>query len=139
MLLVNYSCNDCKSWGDNNLGGKFTLLEGDRQEDRIIVYCTSNSKCCHAGISIIPSKDFGITKAWVEKAEFNERWIIANSFLRNGEELGFWIIDKDYELDLSKCEEVDCDSIIQSHVIGPLDTLQFEEKKKELGIDLKFK
>lgn len=43
-------------WGAHNLGNKLTLLEGDKKEDRLIVYCTGYSAgVCIAGTPVVPS------------------------------------------------------------------------------------
>jgi len=38
------------------------------------------------------------------------------------------IVDKNIKIDLRKCEEINCDSIIQSHIIGPLDFANLRRK-----------
>lgn len=132
-------------WGCNseNLGGNLTIFEGDKLEDRVIVYCTGYSfGSCKAGIYVVPTyekhyDEKGNYAEYVETAKSNEIWIIAKTIQINGNKENYWIISKDFSLENIDCNKVSCDSIIQSHVIGALNYQEFSAKKKELGINLK--
>jgi CO dehydrogenase/acetyl-CoA synthase alpha subunit len=138
-LSTLFSCNVCELQGDNNLGGKFTLLEGDKQEDRIIVYCTTSQGCCDSGIPIIPQNyktQYG--KEFVKDAVYDKNWILVNSYLKAEEIEQYWIIEKNFKLIINNCDNVNCDSIIQSHVYGPFDLNELQSIKSDKGIDLNF-
>jgi hypothetical protein len=129
-------------WGDNDLGDNFSLLEGDRTEDRVIVYCSGRSAgACMAGTFIVPSYSRhmdadGRYAEYVETAKSNEEFIIAKTTQLKDKRANYWIINKDFKID--NCDNINCDSIIQSHVSGPLDQSEFQKKTSELKIDLKF-
>ena len=143
LLMVIFSAISCRQmWGDNDLGDNFSLLEGDRIEDRIIVHCSGRSAgACVAGTSIVPiysrhMDSSGRYAEFVETAKSNDDFIIARTFHINDKKKNYWIISKNFSLD--NCDKVNCDSIIQSNVIGPLDYSQFNTKQIELGINLQF-
>ena len=73
---------------------------------------------------------------YVETAEANEKFIIARTVQVKDKRKNYWIITKDFKHD--DCNKLDCDSIIQSKVIGPLDPLQSRTKIAELNIALQF-
>jgi hypothetical protein len=129
-------------WGDNDLGDNFSLLEGDRTEDRVIVYCSGRSAgACIAGTFIVPSYSRhmdtnGHYAEYVETAKSNDNFIIARTNVLNEKKANYWIINKDFEI--ANCDNINCDSIIQSHVLGPLNLSEFQKKASELNIDLKF-
>ncbi len=131
------SCNLCALFGAHDLGDNFVLLEGDHVSDRIIVFCTTPSGCCDAGIPVIPSRANTYGKEYVVAANSDERWIVVRTQTLNSESESFWIVDKNFDLNLDDCGKINCDSIIQSHVLGPLDLNSLQERKKELGIGLK--
>ena len=66
-------------WGDNNLGDNFSLLDGDKIEDRVIVYCSGRSAGgCVAGTPIVPVYSRHIDKdghfaEYVETAKANDK------------------------------------------------------------------
>jgi hypothetical protein len=129
-------------WGDNELGDNFSLLEGDRAEDRVIVYCSGRSAgACVAGTFIVPSYSRhmdtdGRYAEYVETAKSNSEFIIAKTKQIKAKRANYWIINKDFQI--SNCDNNNCDSIIQSHVLGPLDQSEFQQKTSELKINLKF-
>jgi len=133
---------DRAMWGDNDLGSNFSLLEGDRIEDRVIVYCTGRSdSVCYAGTFIVPiySRHMDSTGKYAEYAETaksNDDFIIARTLHIKDKKQNYWIISKDFSLD--NCDKTNCESIIQSNVIGPLDYSHFKTKQIELGINLQF-
>lgn len=144
LFLLGALLASCTSsfWGDNSLGEHFTLLEGDARRDRAIVYCTSREYgSCVAGIPIIPSRNDltdGKSARYVDTATSSSRWIIARAIEANNNK-SYWIIDKDFAVDLTKCEQVDCDSLIHRHVLGPLELEDFLKESSKLGLpaDLK--
>ncbi|MAT56241.1 MAG: hypothetical protein CMN32_17355 [Saprospirales bacterium] len=76
-------------------------------------------------------------KEYVVAASFDERWIVARTQILNSEREAFWIVDKNFELDIENCDKINCDNIMQAHVSGPLDFNSLQERKKELGIGFK--
>ena len=128
-------------WGDNDLGDNFTLLEGDRVEDRVIVYCSGRSfGSCHAGTPIVPiySRQFynGHYSEYVETAKSNDKFIIAQTVQIQDKKKNYWIINKDFKIEC--CDNINVDSIIESKVIGPLDEIEFGTKTADLNIGLEF-
>ena len=129
-------------WGDNDLGDNFSLLEGDKVQDRVIVYCSGRSSgACFGGTPIVPTyygqfDENGHYAEYVENAKSNNKFIIAQTLKLKYKEKNYWIISKDMKIE--NCEKINCDSIIQSHVLGPMDSSEFQTKISELHIDLKF-
>ena len=129
-------------WGDNDLGDNFSLLEGDRTEDRIIVYCSGRiAGTCMAGKPIVPvysrhMDSVGHYAEYVETAKSNDNFIIAKTLQVKDKRPNYWIITKGFSI--GNCDKIDCDSIIQSHVIGPLEQNEFQRKASELKINLQF-
>ena len=138
MAFILPSCNYCKLFGDNKLGDNFSLLEGDKIGDRVIVYCTGKSgRCCHAGIPVIPYRSDS-TSSYVADAISNDKWIIAITINKTMSE-SYWIINKDFKAEFQYDDDGKFESVIQSHVTGPLDLSSFQKKKEELEIDLTIK
>jgi hypothetical protein len=127
----------CSLSGSHKLGNNIFLLEGDRIEDRIVVYCTSkNNDCCQSGSYLIPKSyethfEGRSYSQYVEKVENNNKWIIAQSLKIDNSIKQFWIIDKNFGKD-DEYEKV------QSYVYGPFDYETFEKEKVRLGIKLSF-
>ncbi|MEO9514057.1 MAG: hypothetical protein ABJN84_17845 [Flavobacteriaceae bacterium] len=132
-------CSNCKLWGDNNLGGDFTLLEGDKINDRLIVYCTSKEKpedCCTSGIPIIPSREDKSTD-YIEIADYNEQWIIVKGVNIDKSE-SYWYINKDFDTSWEYDDGGIFYNRIQNNVYGPYDKSEFEQELKTRNINLKF-
>jgi hypothetical protein len=130
-----------QAWGDNDLGDNFSLLEGDRIEDRIIVYCSGRSGgACMVGTYIVPvysrhMDSTGHYAEYVESATSNDDFIIAKTLQLQDKRENYWIIDKGFSID--NCDKINCDSLIKSHVIGPIDKGEFQKRTFELKINLK--
>jgi hypothetical protein len=142
ILFVIPGCSSCdhinNALSTNELGNNLALMEGEKTKDRIIVYCTGRSAgYCYAGQPVIPSgRD--TTTSYIEEAVANEKWVIASAFSKD-KSRSYWIINKDFKINANECDTVNCDSIIQSHVIGPLQLTDFNKKRKSLKINLNFK
>lgn len=139
-LFLLLGCSSAK------LGNGIYLLDGDRLEDRIIVKCTGWSfNDCIAGTYLIPRSyndhfdSHGHYAAYVETAKSNRNWIIAKTIQVKDKKESYWIISKDFKINLDNCDKINCDSIIQSHVTGPLSLNEFKNKIKGLNINLSFK
>lgn len=137
ILLTAISCG--RLWGDYDLGDNFSLLEGDRIEDRVIVYCSGRSAgACTGGTLIVPVYSRHMDKnghyaEYVETAKSNDNFIIAQTIQLEDETKNYWIIYKDLNVD--NCNEMLCDS---AKVIGPLNETEFRTKTADLSIDLNF-
>lgn len=143
-MLLAISCREM--WGDHPLGNNLSLLEGDTKEDRIIVYCTRRSAgVCVSGIPIVPTYKRHYDSSgqkyaeYVEGATSNKKWVIAKTFQIKKKRENYWIISKDFNIEKLNCAKVNCDSILQSYVIGPLDSTEFENKREALDIEVDFK
>ena len=129
-------------WGDNDLGDNFSLLEGDRLEDRIIVLCSGRSGgACNAGTAIVPVYERHMNREgnyaeYVKSAKSDDKFIVAKTLQIKGKKENYWIVAKGFTLD--NCYKFNCDSIIQSHVEGPLDQKLFQKRRAELGLKLDF-
>lgn len=141
MTFFITSCNEM--WGDHSLGNHLSLLEGDRKEDRIIVYCSNEDESCRGGIPVIPTykrqfDEKGRYAEYVQTAVSNKNWIIAETIQVKDKQKNYWIIKKVFDLEHINCNKVNCDSIIQSYVTGPLSIADFQTQIKKLNIDLSF-
>jgi len=132
-------------WGDHPLGNNLSLLEGDTKEDRIIVYCTGRSGgACISGIPVVPTYKRHYDSSgqkyaeYVEGATSNKKWVIVKTFQIEKKKQNYWIISKNFNIRNLDCGKVNCDSILQSHVIGPLDSTEFENERNTLNISLDF-
>ena len=77
-------------------------------------------------------------RLYVDLAKANNEFVIARSKqIRDLKEM-YWIISKDFSIENIDCEKIDCDSIIQSNVTGPLNLIEFRNKLKEWKVDLTF-
>lgn len=137
VLLTAISCGQL--WGDNDLGGNFSLLEGDRIEDRVIVYCSGrNAGACTGGTFIVPAYSRHMDKKghyaeYVETAKSNDKFIIARTIQLKDETRNYWIVYKD--LNIENCNDILCDS---TKVLGPLNETEFRTKAADLRIELEF-
>lgn len=144
ILFISILLCNCgrQAWGANDLGDNFSLLEGDRTEDRVIVYCSGRiAGACTGGTYIVPSyarhmDTDGRYAEYVETAKSNDDFIIAKTNQVQDKRVNYWIINKDFQI--NNCDNSNCDSIIQSHVLGPLEKSEFQKKTNELKINLKF-
>ena len=74
-MVVFASCNSL--WGDHRLGKNISLLEGDRREDRVIVYCLHEEGNCNSGIYLLPTYerhyDNGKYAEYIEEVRSNHQ------------------------------------------------------------------
>jgi hypothetical protein len=123
--------------GSHELGNRLVLLEGDKLEDQLIVFCTNDDGCCNGGMPIIPSSEY-INVRYVEKAIANENWVIVKAFNKDDSD-SYWIIDKGFVIEAENCDNLDCKGIIQANITGPFDDASLKAKLDELDIDLVFR
>jgi len=139
------SCNWWSGiWGNHSLGNHLSLWEGDTKEDRTIAYCTSQSfGACVSGIYVVPNEKRhmidGKYAEYVKTAASNKKWVLVKTYQIQEKKENYWIISKDFDITNLNCSTDNCDSILQSHVTGPLDSLDFYSFLKARNIDLKFK
>lgn len=134
-MLSTVSCR--QMWGDHPLGNHLSLWDGDKSDENVIVYCEGN---CHGGIYVVPIRERQTNDGeYVEEATSNKKWVIAKTRKKKDNKENYYIISKDFNIEHVDCSKVNCDSILQSHVTGPLSLREFENKKKALNIGLDFK
>ncbi|MGC3944415.1 MAG: hypothetical protein QM762_07845 [Chryseolinea sp.] len=136
LIFVLISCQSL--WGDNDLGDKFSLLEGDRIEDRLVVYCTGRDYgICHAGISIVPvysrHMEEGHYAEFAESATSNDDFIVVRTVRVKTKKKSYWIVAKrSFEGGVN----LDSDSAILANITGPLNKTELIEKLSDLRVDL---
>jgi hypothetical protein len=130
ILIIGVSlflCSCCGFIKEEYLGNNFRLSEYDNVDRRILY---SDEKCSGSGIEIVPMT--------VTEYAYNSKWIIAKSRAsRFGTEYQYWIIDKDFRIDV-KTESNNFNNVIRSHLIGPLDSLSFIQRASSSNFNLKF-
>jgi hypothetical protein len=140
--LIGFFTASCYEGYNHPLGNNLSLWEGDTKEDRIVVYCEGN---CQGGIYVVPTyeRHFDSSKQhyaeFVEEATSNEKWVIVKSLRIKEKQNNYWIISKNFTLKNIDCSKANCDSILQSHVMGPMNSEAFGNRLRELNIDLDFK
>ena len=130
--------SSCKEDYNHSLGNNLSLWEGDKKEDRIIVYCEGS---CHGGIYVIPSyknhyDSTGHYAEYVKETTSDKKWVIAKTFQIKENKENYYIISKEFNIENLDCAKANCDSILQSHVTGPMTLTEFENKKKSMNIAL---
>jgi hypothetical protein len=140
LIFLSASCNEM--WGEYSLGNHLSLWGNDKKEDRIIVYCEQD---CHGGIYVVPTyaRHYDSTgqqyAEYVETATSNKDWVIVKTFQIKDKKENYYIVSKDFNIENLDCAKSNCDSILQSHVAGPLDFTEFKNKTKDLKVTLDFK
>jgi hypothetical protein len=126
ISLLLHSC--CPFIKEDDLGNNFRLSEYDNVDRRILY---SKQSCSGSGIEIVPMT--------VTAYANDDKWIIAKSRKeRSAARYQYWIINKDFEVDMTK----DIDGairIIESHVAGPLDQVSFIQRLRVSKITLTLK
>jgi hypothetical protein len=114
--------SSCQEWwcGETNLGNRFALVSDKPIQ---IIYCTSDNTCCDMGWDAVP---LGVTEYG-----FDEKWIVAKR-----SENDYWIIDKDFEIDLTGFDVPGRYEFYQSHIKGNLTKLNFDNIKDSLNIKI---
>ncbi len=135
VSVLGVSCDSWnRMWGDHSLGNNLSLLEGDKKEDRVIVYCSGKSAgACIGGIYVVPTYERhyeGRSYAeYVQATRSNKKWVIAKTFRIKESRENYWIINKEFNIQDVDCGKINCDSILQSYVQGPFDKNTFTEKE----------
>ncbi|CAL2055087.1 hypothetical protein [Tenacibaculum sp. 190524A05c] len=135
LLTLFVSCEEFE--GSYNLGSNVFLIEGDKSEDRIIVYCTKKTKFCSSGNYIIPisyDNQFhnGKYEEYVKRAISNNNWIIVETYKISTKQKRFWIID------IRNLDKTSAYDQIKSSVFGSYTYKEFMEEKLSRGVELNF-
>lgn len=122
VLIVS---SGCQEWwcGEVALGNNFALVSDKPIQ---IIYCTSENACCDSGWPAVPG---GVTEYG-----FDQRWIIAK---RGDSE--YWIIDKDFEIDMEGFDVPGRHEYYDSHIIGKLSESEFIHITDSLNIETIFR
>lgn len=123
LLLVSLILfSSCQQWwcGETELGNRFVLVSDKPIQ---IIYCTTEDICCNSGWTGVPGNvtDFG----------FDEKWIIAKR-----SENDYWIIDKNFEIDLTGFDVPGRKEFFESHIKGNLTEREFLKMKDSLNISV---
>lgn len=119
--------NSCCFTKEEYLGNNFILSEYDNVDRRILY---SEKTCTVSGIEIVPMT--------VLEYAYDSKWIIAKSGSRENVNYQYWIIDKDFKVDLIKDNDSTL-NIIRSHVNGPNDSSSFVKQLRIAKINLVLK
>jgi hypothetical protein len=137
LVLVLATSYSCIFLTNNNLGNNFSLLEGDKIEDRIIVYCTGESLgSCYSGVPVIPSREDTLT-LYVIEAKSDADWIIAKTKSLD-KTIKYWIVDKRFKMQFEYDDEGKFYESIQKQVNGPYEKDEFNTQLKNSNINLNF-
>lgn len=120
ILIVSIFFQSCCFWSSNELGNNIYLLEGDREEDRIIVNCTMyDGRCCQGGDYLVPpSYDVHMQNGeYTEYVDVSKRVedviLVRTALVKEVGQYNYWIIilngNDDYD-----------------HVVGPLSEERFK-------------
>jgi len=126
LSLSFYACG--LFWGYEDLGNGYYFIDGQAPD---IVYDSDISYNGSGGVNVIPYD--------VTSFAYNQDYIIARSERPILREVNFWIIDKSVKIDFYHgidCFVEDCDKILKSNVLGPMDSTSFFIQLKQLNIDL---
>jgi hypothetical protein len=127
FLLVCGIFNFCCIVKEQKLRNNFILSEYDNADIQILY---SEETCAASGIPIVPMT--------VLEYAYNTRWIIAKSGSKYNKESSYWIIDKDFKVEIIRDNDSTL-NIIKSRVIGPLDSKKFAENLRINNINLVLK
>ncbi|MEN2436737.1 hypothetical protein AAH994_15070, partial [Weeksellaceae bacterium A-14] len=56
---------------------------------------------------------------YVLSAKSDKNWIIVETEMLNEKTERYWLVDKRFSMDMNKCDQIDCNSLIQKHILGP--------------------
>ena len=122
--------------GSYDLGNNLYMMDWERG-NKIIVYCSRKTgRTCSGGSPVIPHEH--PREVYVKSAKANDRWVIVKALTTESDKLCYYLIDKSFNIKNLDWEIVNCDSIIQSHIISTFDSISFEKILKDKNIELKF-
>jgi hypothetical protein len=114
LSLLYSSC--CLFIKEEYLGNNFILSEYDNVDIRILY---SEEKCSGSGIDIVPMT--------VLEYAYDAKWIIAKSGSKKATDIQYWVVDKDFKIDM-KSDHDSSLNIIKDHVDGPYDSTSFMKR-----------
>lgn len=101
--------------------------------NKIIVHCNNKrGRTCYGGSPVIPHNY--PREVYVQSAKADDKWIIVKAITTVDNNYCYYLINKSFSTDGLNWEVTNCDSIIQSQITGPLDSLDFEQLKNEYNI-----
>lgn len=126
-FIILLSCSDSTK---NNLGNNFYIMEGDRMEDKVMVYCTGNDYTgCYAGIYIVPCHEMhydsiGLHNSYVIGAAINDDFIAIETYQKSTSDTSYWVVDKSLKFILDTCS-FECEKLIANYRRGPFERTKF--------------
>lgn len=133
LIIAAISLNSCCTlFGSYKLGNGFYLMVGDSDEDKIVVYNPDLGclECCHSGTRIIPNEN-NMYNENIVRLEHSNDYIILKSYLINKKTFRYWVIEKGFDED-----KISIETINESYVKGPLDSIKFYQLLEDKDIDL---
>jgi hypothetical protein len=122
--------------GSYDLGNGLYMMDWERG-NRIIVHCSNKEgRTCYGGSPVIPHNY--PREVYVKDAKANQEWIIVKAVMTENNQPCYYLIDKSFNIEGLNWGIDNCDSIIQSHIISTIDSLDFEKKLRQRKIDLTF-
>lgn len=123
--------------GSHSLGNNLYMMDWDGGGE-IIVYGTNiRGNTCYGGIYVVPSVEHN-NKVKVTTAKSNDKWIIVKATQLSDNTIKYYLISKNFNPDNLDCKKQNCDSLLQSYISGPLDSVSFINKLTHEGINLRF-
>jgi hypothetical protein len=135
FLLLTIAASCSQFTGERSLGKNLTVIEGKKDEERVIVYCPNKDKPCSEGLKVIPNN----SSEYVDAVTSNDEWIVVRTIEIASKKESYWIINKDFSMGDKDCGTTDCGDYIKTFVSGPLSPEDFEGHKEELKITLYLK
>jgi hypothetical protein len=118
--------------GSYYLGNNLYLIDWEK-DNKIIVYCSNKrGRTCYGGAPVIPHNY--PREVYVQSAKADDKWIIVKAITTENNHYCYYMIDKSFSIDGLNWEVTNCDSIIQSQITGPLDSLNFEQLKNKYNV-----
>ena len=118
--------------GSYYLGNNLYMMDWERG-NKIIVHCSNKSgRTCYGGSPVIPHNY--PREVYVQSAKADDKWIIVKAITTEDNNVCYYLIDKSFNIKGLDWDVVNCDSIIQSQITGPLDSLNFEQLKNKYNV-----
>ena len=131
-ILVCVSLISCKMStvskrrGDKDLGGGYYLFVNG--PFTMIVY-NDSPHYKSTGLPVIPYT--------VIESASNKRYIFAITLDDENVNKSYWAIDKSIPINLNDCsDQVSCDSLLRSNVVGPIDSITFYHQFRDMNVKL---
>ena len=129
LLALIASCNlpsKSSQHGDIELGSGYYLFKDG--PFTTIVY-TKKKPYNSMGLPVLPYT--------VVESESNKRYIFAITLDDENVNKSYWAIDKSIPINLNDCsDQVSCDSLLRSNVVGPIDSITFYHQFRDMNVKL---